>query len=52
MNQSAFRFAFTVGPLLIASVVPSILFGILVDQWGSNLGFVEIHREFMTAASR
>jgi hypothetical protein len=37
MNQSAFRIAFTAGPLLICSIVPSILFGVLVDQWGSNL---------------
>ena len=37
MTQAEFRLLFVVGPLLFASIVPSLLFGALLGQWGSNL---------------
>ena len=37
MTQTQFRTVFVVGPLLSASIVPSLLFGIIAGQWGSNL---------------
>jgi hypothetical protein len=37
MRQSTFRIAFVLGPFLMCSIVPSILFGFLLNQWGTNL---------------
>jgi hypothetical protein len=37
MRQSAFRSAFVVGPFLICSIIPSVIFGFLLNQWGTNL---------------
>jgi hypothetical protein len=32
-----FRFLWVAGPLLVASFLPTLIFGVFVDQWGSNL---------------
>ena len=32
-----FQVAWTVGPFLASSVLPSMVFGVLLGQWGSNL---------------
>src|SRR5829696_2656239 len=37
MELRGFQVAWTVGPLLASSALPSILFGVLLGQWGSNL---------------
>jgi hypothetical protein len=37
MRQLAFRSAFVVGPFLIFSIIPSIIFGFLLNQWGTNV---------------
>jgi hypothetical protein len=33
----SFRLLFVFGPLLVASFLPSLIFGVLLNQWGSNL---------------
>jgi len=37
MSKVQFRSLFVVGPLLMASIVPSLLFGVLIGEWGTNL---------------
>lgn len=37
MRKGRFRALFVLGPLLTASVVPSLLFGLLIGEWGSNI---------------
>lgn len=37
MTEREFQAYFVLGPLLFSSIVPSLIFGIAVDQWGSNL---------------
>lgn len=36
MTEREFQTYFVLGPLLFSSIVPSLIFGIAVDQWGSN----------------
>ena len=37
MTQREFRAYFVLGPLLFSSMVPSLIFGIALGQWGSNV---------------
>ncbi len=37
MSQTAFRTFVVAGPLLACSIIPSLLFGVLMGQWGSNI---------------
>lgn len=37
MTQREFRAYFVLGALLFSSIVPSLIFGIAVGQWGSNV---------------
>ena len=37
MSKAQFRILFVLGPFLMASIVPSLLFGILIGEWGTNL---------------
>lgn len=37
MTQAQFRTLFVLGPLLSSSIVPSLFFGMLAGQWGSNV---------------
>ena len=37
MTQRQFRTLFVLGPLLFSSMVPSLVFGVLAGQWGSNV---------------
>ena len=37
MTQAQFRTLFVLGPLLFSSIVPTLVYGVLVDQWGSNI---------------
>jgi hypothetical protein len=36
-SKAEFRALFTVVPLLVCSIMPSIIFGILLGEWGSNI---------------
>jgi hypothetical protein len=36
-SRQRFISMFVAGPLLVASVLPTLFFGILLNQWGSNL---------------
>ena len=37
MSQVQFRTIFVIGPLLFSSIIPSLIFGMVVGQWGSNI---------------
>jgi hypothetical protein len=37
MTERSFRAYFVLGPLLFCSIVPSLIFGVTLSQWGSNL---------------
>lgn len=37
MTEGQFRALFVFGPLLFSSIMPSLIFGLLLDQWGSNI---------------
>jgi hypothetical protein len=37
MTETRFRTLFVAGPFLSASIVPSLLFWLLLGQWGSNI---------------
>ena len=37
MRQLHFRLLFVLGPLLMCSLVPSLMFGMINGQWGSNI---------------
>jgi hypothetical protein len=37
MTRDQFRTLFFLGPLLFSSIVPSIFFGVLLGEWGSNI---------------
>ncbi len=37
MTRGQFRAFFVLGPLLFSSIVPSLIFGVAVGQWGSNV---------------
>ena len=37
MSKAQFRILFVLGPFLMTSIVPSLLFGILFGEWGTNL---------------
>ena len=36
-DRRTFRTLFVFGPLVMCSIVPSVLFGIIFNEWGSNL---------------
>ena len=37
MTKGRFRAFFVLGPLLFSSIVPLLVFGVALDQWGSNV---------------
>ena len=37
MTRRTFRAYFVLGPLLFSSIVPSLIFGIALGEWGSNV---------------
>ena len=37
MTERQFRTYFVLGPLLFSSIVPSLIFGMAFNQWGSNV---------------
>ena len=37
MTEHQFRTYFVLGPLLFSSIVPSLIFGMAFNQWGSNV---------------
>ena len=37
MTEPRFRALFVFGPLLLSSIVPTLFFGLLLGEWGSNL---------------
>jgi hypothetical protein len=37
MSKARFRALFMLIPAVVCSIVPSIIFGLLADQWGTNL---------------
>jgi hypothetical protein len=36
-DRGTFRALFVAGPFLMCSLVPSVVFGIIYDEWGSNI---------------
>lgn len=37
MTRDQFRTVFTLGPVLFSSLIPSMVFGLVMGQWGSNI---------------
>lgn len=37
LSKARFRLLFVLAPLLVCSIIPTLIFGLLVGQWGTNL---------------